>query len=160
MFCIIITRISVLIMGKGRVELISIGRHCTNSSMCIIPFLPHIPPKGLVFYFFINIFWKYVFYSFKHIYIGTGRKKVSTDEISFLSEFLKNFFSFFNWSLVDIQCCVSFRCTAKWFSYNIYMYIFQILFPYRLLQNIDYSSLCSRVGPCWLSILYIVVCMC
>ena len=30
------------------------------------------------------------------------------------------------------------------------------LFPYRLLQKIEYNSL----GPCWLSVLYIVVCMC
>ena len=36
----------------------------------------------------------------------------------------------------------------------IYIYIykralFQILFPYRLLQNIEYSSLCYAVGPCF-----------
>ena len=43
----------------------------------------------------------------------------------------------------------------------IYIYIpFQILFPYRLLQNIEHSSLCYTVGPCWLSIFYIVVCIC
>ena len=49
----------------------------------------------------------------------------------------------------------------------IYIYIhththilFQILFPYRLLQNIEYSSLCSTVGPCWLPILYIAVYNC
>ena len=40
-------------------------------------------------------------------------------------------FFFFNWSLVDLQHCVSFSYTAKWFS------DFQILFPYRLLQNIE-----------------------
>ena len=34
--------------------------------------------------------------------------------------------------------------------------LFQILFHYRLLQDIEYSSLCYTVGPCWLSILYIV----
>ena len=35
------------------------------------------------------------------------------------------------------------------------MYIlFQILFPYRLLQNLEYSSLCYTVGPCCLSIIY------
>ena len=35
------------------------------------------------------------------------------------------------------------------------MYIlFKILFHYRLLQDIEYSSLCYTVGPCWLSILY------
>ena len=39
-------------------------------------------------------------------------------------------------------------------------YIFlQILLLYRLLENIEYSSLCYTVGPCWLSILYIIVCI-
>ena len=38
--------------------------------------------------------------------------------------------------------------------------LFQILFPHRLLQNTEQSSLCYIVGPCWLSILYIVVCIC
>ena len=32
--------------------------------------------------------------------------------------------------------------------------LFQIFFPYRLLQNAVYSSLCCTVGPCYLSILY------
>ena len=39
---------------------------------------------------------------------------------------------------------------AKWFSY-VYINIsvlFQIIFPYRLLQNIGYGSLCYVVGPC------------
>ena len=31
--------------------------------------------------------------------------------------------------------------------------LFQILFPFRLLQNIEYSALCYTVGPRWLSIL-------
>ena len=43
-------------------------------------------------------------------------------------------------------------------SVNISIF-FQILFLYRLLQNIEYSSLCYTVGPYWLAILYIVVCM-
>ena len=42
----------------------------------------------------------------------------------------------------------------------VYTYSFSIIFPYRLLQNIEYSSLCYTVDPCWLSILYIVVCIC
>ena len=34
-------------------------------------------------------------------------------------------FCFQNWSVVDLQCCVSFWCTAKWFSFlYIYIYIF------------------------------------
>ena len=32
--------------------------------------------------------------------------------------------------------------------------LFQILFPYRLLQNIECSFLCYTVGRCWLSSLY------
>ena len=35
--------------------------------------------------------------------------------------------------------------------------LFQILFPFRLLHNIEQSSLCYRVGPYWLCILNIAV---
>ena len=38
--------------------------------------------------------------------------------------------------------------------------LFQIIFHYRLLKDIEYSSLCYTVGPCYLYILYIVVCIC
>ena len=38
--------------------------------------------------------------------------------------------------------------------------LFQILFQFRFLQNSEQSSLCSTVGPCWLSILNIAVCTC
>ena len=41
----------------------------------------------------------------------------------------------------------------------IYLLLFKILFPYRPLQSIEYSSLCYTVGPYSLSILYIVVYM-
>ena len=36
---------------------------------------------------------------------------------------------------------------------NMYSILFQILFPFRLLRNVESSSLCYTVGPCWLSIL-------
>ena len=65
----------------------------------------------------------------------------------------------FNWNVVSLQCCLSFRYTAKWFSYT-YIYSFSDSFNYRLLQDIEYSSLCDTVGPCCLSILYLVVCIC
>ena len=38
--------------------------------------------------------------------------------------------------------------------------LFQILFPFRLSENIEQSFLCYTVGPCWLSILNIAVCTC
>ena len=48
---------------------------------------------------------------------------------------LKTFDVFlFYWSVVDLQCCISFTCTAKWFSYT---YCILILFSYRLSQNIE-----------------------
>ena len=38
--------------------------------------------------------------------------------------------------------------------------LFQILSPYGLLQNVEWSSLCYTVSHCWLSVLYVVVCVC
>ena len=38
--------------------------------------------------------------------------------------------------------------------------LFQILFPFRLLQSIEQSSLCYTVGPRWLPILYTAMCTC
>ena len=67
----------------------------------------------------------------------------------------------FYWSIVDLQCCVSFRCTTVNQLYiYIYPLFFQILFPYRSLQSIEQSSLCYTVGPYLLSVSFIVVCIC
>ena len=41
-------------------------------------------------------------------------------EICFL--FVFNLIFILYWGIVDLQCCVSFRCTAKWFNYT-YTYI-------------------------------------
>ena len=50
------------------------------------------------------------------------------------------------WSIVDWKCWVSFRRTAKWFSYTYTMPIlFQVLFLHRSLQNIEeFAELYSR----------------
>ena len=40
------------------------------------------------------------------------------------------------------------------------MHSFYVLFHYGVSQDIEYSSLCSTGGPCCLSILYIIVCIC
>ena len=67
-------------------------------------------------------------------------------------------FSFLNWSVFALQCCVSFRCIAKWFSC---MYIsFLQYFSRTSYYKTEYSSLYQMLGSCWLPILYIVVCVC
>ena len=45
----------------------------------------------------------------------------------------KNFF--FSWSIVDLQCCVSFWCIAKWFSY-IFFIFFSIMVYYSILNTV------------------------
>ena len=37
-----------------------------------------------------------------------------------------------------------------YFSINIYVKYIYIIFSYRLFQNVEYSSLCYTVDPCWL----------
>ena len=51
------------------------------------------------------------------------------------------FFNLFYWSTVDLQCCVSFRCTASGVQIQLYIYIyifffifFSIMVYYRLLN--------------------------
>ena len=42
--------------------------------------------------------------------------------------------TFLNWSIVDLQYCVGFRCTAKWFSFT---YFIQIIFHYKLIKILN-----------------------
>ena len=58
---------------------------------------------------------------------------------------------FLNWSILDLQCCVNFFCTANQFSYtHTHTYVYICSFPlwFNLSQASEYNSLCWTVGPC------------
>ena len=68
---------------------------------------------------------------------------------------IHNYWKNHSFDYVDLQCCISFCCTAKWL---LYIYILcHILIHYALSQDTEYSSLCYAVGPCCLSIIYIYI---
>ena len=54
------------------------------------------------------------------------------------------FILLYNWLIM----CFSFRWIAKWFSYTYVSILFQILFPFRLLWDIEQSSLCYFKYSC------------
>ena len=60
--------------------------------------------------------------------------------------------------IADWRCCDSFRWTAKGLRYT-YACIHSPL-PSRLPHNIEQSSRCYTVGPCWLSIWNTAMCTC
>ena len=47
----------------------------------------------------------------------------------------------------ELQCCVISDVQQNESIIHIYL-LFQIIFPYLLLQNIEYSSLCYTIGRC------------
>ena len=63
------------------------------------------------------------------------------------------------WSIADLKCCDSFRWTTRGPSHTFTLSILpQTPLPSRLPHNVDQSSLCYTVRPCWLSILNIAEC--
>ena len=55
-------------------------------------------------------------------------------------------------SIVDLQYCVTLRCSAKWLVICIYMYLYSFLFFWFfssvVLYDIEYSSLCYIAKLC------------
>ena len=53
---------------------------------------------------------------------------------------------FSNRHVVDLQCCVSFWCRAKWFSYT-YIYILSVIFFTIMVYSVQFS--CSVMYNSW-----------
>ena len=140
--------------------------HVTDTCVCILQL--HIYMYPLFFRLFSHIsyyrvlsrvpcaiWWILLICSiYSSVYMSTPISQF----ISSHSLLFKNFY----WSRVDLQGCISFRCTAKLISYtHTYIhFFFQILCPYRVLQSIEQGFLCYVAGSYHLSILYIEVCIC
>ena len=63
----------------------------------------------------------------------------------------------FYWSIADLQCCVVSDVQKSESIIHIYMSIlFQVIFPFRLFQNIEQSSLCYTVVPCSLLVAFLL----
>ena len=75
-------------------------------------------------------------------------------QVAFHILFFKNIFY---WSIVNLQCSVRFFCTAvtQLYIYTFFFIFFSIMVYPRTLD----SSRCHTVGPCCLSILYIIICI-
>ena len=73
---------------------------------------------------------------------GGGRDRFYAHLICFCPPTWDTFFLFFNWSIVDSQCCVCFRYTAKWFSYMYMHILFYSFFSSFKLQDSSFTVLC------------------
>ena len=67
---------------------------------------------------------------------------------------------------ISIQKCwhyLDWKRSLFWPNYFLRTHVsilWEILFPFSLLHNIEQISLCCTVGPCWLSVLNTAVCTC
>ena len=71
---------------------------------------------------------------------------------------LNHLFSFY-WSIVDLQCVPISAVQQSDSVWHIRTFFFQDSFPLWFIPGDGYSSLCSTVGPCCLSILNVIVCL-
>ena len=83
--------------------------------------------------------------------------KTILSDVFHLKWYCFRLFLSFNWSMAGLQCCVSFKCTAEGFSYTC-PFSFRV-FPLWVITQY-WAVYVQQVGPCWLFILYITVCIC
>ena len=84
--------------------------------------------------------------------LNRHNNKNSTVNLGGISFFLP--FNLLHWSIVNLQCCINFYYIAMWFSYTVLFFFifFSIMIYYRILNIVP-----CAIGPCCLSILYLMV---
>ena len=136
----------------------------TRGNFSINAYHSYCPYYSCSCYFLSKEVWIQLFHQSGQATLGCSNKQPPN-----LSGFKdKGFFFFFfffkcliyfllkySWFALLCNLC----CTAKWLSYT-HTFFFHILFHYGLSPDTEYSSLCSTVGPCCLSTLYIIVYIC
>ena len=77
-------------------------------------------------------------------------KNTGMGSLSLLCKFRKKYF----WSIVDLQCCISFRCTAKWISYiyiHIYPFFLTFFFPCTTFSSVQSLSCVRLFATPWIA---------
>ena len=70
-----------------------------------------------------------------HLFSFPSRKKLRERVLPLYKLMINNSKTIF-WNIVDLQCCVRFRCTAKWFNYTyIYSHIYMNIYSFIMINN-------------------------